>query len=145
MATAPLALLVAGATTAVSAGSSIAQAQAQNKYIKRSKAVNAKIAEINADRRREQIATEFAKVAGSLRVSAGERGNAAARSSQALSLSSLAQANRANAQTALDEFLGVNRGAGVYQSVFTEGLVGGLQGLNYGLQLGSGLEDAFKN
>lgn len=139
MAMDPLSLLLVGGTTAVSAASSIGQAQAQNKLIKETKKKNAVVAKINADQRREQIAAEFGQIMGALRVSAGERGSAQARSSGALAVSSAAQAARSNSATALEEYFNATAGQGVYENPWMQGILGGLQGLQAGMNLSSGI------
>ncbi|RMH16129.1 MAG: hypothetical protein D6698_10120 [Gammaproteobacteria bacterium] len=139
MAADPLSLLLVAGTTAFGAATNMAQAQAQNDLMRRTKATNKAIAKVNATRRREQIASEFARVSGALRVSAGERGAAQARSSQALALSSASEANRSMFNLSLEEFLQANRGLGIGSNVMAEGISGGLKGLNAGLSLNQSL------
>lgn len=130
--------------TAITAGltmaSSFADAQIQAKQIKKAEKTNLKAQELKAKAERQSMATELARIAGSIRVSSGERGGGSqSGSANALAASNYAQLERGYTNVHMNSYMEGHRSLGTVPNMFTTLAGGAIQGLQLGMSLNNSI------
>ena len=136
-------LLVGLGTSAASAGLSVAAANEQNKQTKKAYDSNKAMLEAQAADQRQRLARQYDAAAGAARAAAASRGQSGSGSANARQSSLVAQSQTGLTNLGMQAFfneasLGSQANAQM-QDPFVLGLQGGIQGLQFGMNLGQSI------
>ena len=136
-------LLVGLGTSAVSTGLSVASANEQNKQTKKAYESNKEILHQQEIDQRQRLARQYDAASGAARAAAASRNQSGSGSALARLASLIAQSQTAKTNLAMNAYFDqaslASQANAQTVDPFTQGLQGGIQGLQFGMSLGQSI------